>query len=158
MKNNQLSINRLSKTPFELEFDEKTEWMADILKSLHEDLEEKDRILKAGKEQISFKGEARKVMGSRYGDYVLLRGDVEATFFTYCVQSGELMEDRVISEIKACFLEEEAKERFDLEEETTLYLNDDEYEIYFLDNHWCNIPEVVNEHIFLNKNPYPKKN
>ena len=67
------------------------------------------------------------------------------------------MLDQVHAEVKAVYIDEEYGEKYQLEDETTLFLNDDEYELYYLDNNKCDLPKVINEFVFLNKNPYPKK-
>lgn len=157
MKRDKLFLSQISTQPSEIKYDRSTEWMQSILNQLHEELSPEEVKVIENKENINFEGTLERKVGTRYGDYALLRGNVSAEFYTYCVMSGELMKDQVHAEVRATFIDEQYGERYQLEEETTLFLDDEEYELYYLENNKLNIPEVVNEAVFLNRNPYPKK-
>ena len=157
MKRDKLFLNQVSTQPTEIKFDKSFEFMQNILNDLHEGLESSEIEMIGDQENISFEGTVERKLGTRYGDYALVRGSISAEFYTHCVVSGELMKDQIHTEVKATFIDESYGERFQLEEETTLFLNDEEYELYYLDNNKVDLPKVINEFVFLNKNPYPKK-
>jgi hypothetical protein len=137
--------------PVEIKLDKNIDWMANILKELCDDNYEDS----PEEPSISFEGTLERKNVGKYGDYLVLDGEVEAHFPTLCTQTGKVMMDSVESPFSAVFLNEEIKEKFGLEEETTLFFDDKECELYFYKNDIANIEEVINEFIFLNKNPYP---
>lgn len=137
--------------PVDIKLDKNTAWMADILKELCEDNYEDS----PEEPSISFEGTIERKTIGKYGDYLVLDGEIDVYFPTLCTQTGKVMMDSVESPFAAVFLDEEVKVKFGLEEETTLYFDDKECELYFYQNDIANIEEAINEFIFLNKNPYP---
>ena len=65
------------------------------------------------------------------------------------------MMDSIDAEVRACFIDEEMKKRFEMEDELSVFVDEGEYDLYFFQNDKIDLFEIFREYIFLNKNPYP---
>lgn len=139
-----------------LEADQKSAWMSEILTELHEDVKADLHECDLSKTFIKFKGDLQKKSTAKYLDHAILLGEIEARFYTYCITTGELMLDDVFAEVQAVFLEEELKKELELEDEITMYIDEYEYDLYYLKGLSVPLKPALHEYIFLNKNPYPR--
>ena len=65
------------------------------------------------------------------------------------------MFDQIECEVKAACLAESGQKHLGLEEGDSVFLEEQEYELFFFDKNQVDIEPVLNEFVFLNKNPYP---
>jgi hypothetical protein len=139
-----------------IEVDQSAPWMQEILDELHEDVKADLKDCDLTKTYIRFKADLQKKSSEKFLDHAFVLGEIEARYYTYCITSGELMLDDIFAEVQAVFLEPELQKSMELEDEITIYFDQFEYDLYYLSG--LNVPlrPLVNEYVFLNKNPYPK--
>jgi len=144
-------------TPQDLDFNESTPWMNDLLKELEEDLDSEDlNHPTLSNRSLSFSGEAVKKTNPSYDDYVLLTGVLKSEYRTYCITSGELMQDTLEAEVKAVFLAKALNEKLELADEVSFYIDEDEYDLFYFESRHIDLKACLHEYLFLNKNQYPK--
>ena len=152
---NRQTVSKLPKEgDIEIHLDEQTPWLGEILKDLNEGLTSKDYEGDQGT-SIVFKGNLIRKWNDRFQDYIILTGSLEATFYTLEIHTGEVILDNLNVPVKACWILEELKEKFGYEEETEIWFDEDEYDLYYYDRNNVELKPVLNEYVFLNKNPYP---
>ncbi|HAZ11992.1 MAG: hypothetical protein A2X86_06925 [Bdellovibrionales bacterium GWA2_49_15] len=142
-------------TPEIFSFDQSTEWMESILTELNAPLEEGDVLFTEEAPQIHFKGEITKKQNVKYGDIVVVKGDFSAKFITTDIQTGTPMMDRIDVEVRACYIDEVIKKKYELEDEVTIIVDDEEYDLFLYQSGKFDLYEVLREYAFINKNPYP---
>lgn len=158
---NKVSIDRLPpKKSVELSFSSQGDaFMQALLNELNEDVgleEGKEELL--SQSEVTFKGEILRTYNDKYGDFALLTGLIQAQFVTLCSQTGDSMIDEIEAEVKAVIIDQEYEERYEHQEDTTLYVNEDEYDLYYFNSDGqFELSPIFSEYCFLNKDPYPQK-
>ncbi|MBI2522222.1 MAG: hypothetical protein HYV97_17515 [Bdellovibrio sp.] len=142
-------------TPELFSFDQTTEWMESILTELNAPLEEGDVLFSEEAPQIHLKCEITKKQNVKYGDIVVVKGDFSAKFITTCIQSGSPMMDRIDVAIRACYIDDVIKKKYELEDEVNIIVDDEEFDLFVYHNGKFDLYEVIREYAFINKNPYP---
>ncbi|MEK6624894.1 MAG: hypothetical protein AABY86_08000 [Bdellovibrionota bacterium] len=142
-------------TPELFSFDQSLEWMESILTELNAPLEEGDVLFTEEAPQIHFKSETTKKQNVKYGDIVVIKGDFSAKFITTCIQSGSPMMDRIDVVVRACYIDEVIKKKYELEDEMNIIVDDEEFDLFLYHNGKFDLYEVIREYAFINKNPYP---
>lgn len=139
----------------EMVLDSEVSWFSAILDELQEDVEVGDVGASSDSPGIWFKGNLIRRSNGKFGEVLFLEGELSARFFTNCVKSGRLMMDEFDAPVKAVFVDVEMIERYSLADETEIELEGEEYELYSYKDDVANLGEVLHEHVFLNKNPWP---
>lgn len=155
MENRQI-VTKLPKVgSVEVSLDQETPWMGEILKDLNDGLRESD--LEEGMEKpfISFEGELTRKWNDRFRDYITLEGVLRANYLTLEINTGDVILDQIEVPVKACWILEELEKKFGYEEETEIWFDDEEYDLYYYDRNNVELKPVLNEYAFLNKDPYP---
>jgi hypothetical protein len=148
------SIVKLSEDSSDTLFaDQSHPWLLKVLEELNEEFDEEDRA--AIGPYIRFKGEITKVKNNRYGVSIILTGELSVRICALCGRTGQLIADPIECEVRSVFIEEENRSKYQLEDEITLLLNEDEYDLYYYSKNKCDVASVLREYAFLNKNPYP---
>lgn len=145
--------------PSSVRVDQDTDWVLKILEELSEevDLDNDSRYVKIKNPAfLNFRGTATRKNIPKFGDVLLLEGDLKARFLTNCVLSGRPMMDDLDTEVAAAFILDHLKEELGYEDEVSLYIDESEYDLYFYQGKKVDIKPVLHEYVFLNKNPYPK--
>jgi hypothetical protein len=152
---NRQTVSKLPKEgDLEVYLDGETPWLGEILEELNEDLTSSD-YEGEGEASIVFKGNLIRKWSDRFQDYIILTGNIKATFYALEINSGEVILDHIDVPVKACWILEELREKFGYEEETEIWFDEDEYDLYYYDRNNVELKPVLNEYVFLNKNPYP---
>jgi hypothetical protein len=152
---NRQTISKLPKEgSIEVYLDGETPWMAELLEELNEDLTDSD-YEGEGNASIEFKGELVRKWNDRFNDYIILTGEIRASFYALEINSGEAILDHIEVPVRACWIQEELREKFGYEEETEIWFDEDEYDLYFYTRNNVELKPVLSEYLFLNKNPYP---
>ena len=133
---------------------EALDWAKDIIKELEEGIMENDFSDIANPHFLA-SGYVKKGVGGKFGDYLMVHGDLELTYRTYCVKSGEPMLTKLDLDIRVCCIDDENKDKFELEDELIIYLEEEEYELFFFDGKKANLGEIIRELILLEKDDYP---
>lgn len=141
----------------ELSVDEKTPWLSELLAELEEDVDDDfDQEVRKRPSYLKLDALLEKRHTGTYGDFFLLTGEVEGLFNTYCVSTGASIKDPIHASIRAIFLESHLEKELELEEETELFHDDSEFDLYYYDKRRIDLKAAVNEYLFLNKDPYPR--
>jgi uncharacterized metal-binding protein YceD (DUF177 family) len=135
----------------ELDLDQTTPWLAQLLDELEEQAEAPSQ-----KRKISFRGTLEKKHKGAFKEYLLLTGIVSASYATLCVSTGSPMTDSLEVEVHAVFIDQALEKEMELEEETELFINDDQYDLYYFDKKSVDLKSAISEYIFLNINHYPR--
>jgi len=152
---NRQTVTKLPKEgSVEIYLDGETPWLGQILTDLNDDISDSDYD-GDGETSIVFKGELIRKWNERFNDYVFLTGEVKVSFYTLEINSGEVILDHIDVPVKACWIQEELKEKYGYEDETEIWFDEDEYDLYFYTRNNVELQPVLNEYVFLNKNPYP---
>lgn len=134
-----------------------TKFVSELLDELNDGIKAADYNLTDKTPFLSFEGSITRLQDDKYQDYLLLEGRLKANFFAVCVGSGVVMLDEIDADVYAAIIDTELEARFGHEEDTTVYINDDEYDLYYFNEKGeFEIKEILSEYLFLNKNPYPK--
>ena len=126
-------------------------WMDEILLELEENYTE-NRVLDS---RIDFSGQILKKQDGKFGDYLILEGDLQAAYSTYCIKTGDPMLDTIHVGISAGILDDEIEHKFHPDEDTVL-LGDRQLDLYYYSNNCFDMQKIFHEYLFLNKNPYPQ--
>lgn len=152
---NRQTVTKLPKEgSVEIELDGETPWLAQILKDLNDDISDAD-YEGEGETSIVFQGELIRKWSERFNDYIFLMGQIKVTFYTLEINSGDVILDHIEVPVKACWIQEELKEKFGYEDETEIWFDEDEYDLYYYTRNNVELQPVLSEYVFLNKNPYP---
>ena len=157
---NKISTERLAKDRVEsFSFSEKDNFLAKILAELNEGLKfsELEVPSQFDRDYFNFSGNVEKKYNSKYGEYIVVKAQVDTAFMCLCVNTGVVMTDFIKAEISAAIIDRKFEKIFNHEEDTNLYIDGQELELYYHDdNGEFLLEDMVREMIFLNKNPYPK--
>ena len=149
------SLGNLKKDVTEkVKVDQNIEWFSKILTELNEAAGEEEAQM-LDKTHLSFSGEIKKSKNVKFGEYVLLDGNINSLFVTQCIRSGNMMFDQIECEVKAACLARSGQKQLGLEEGDSVFLEEQEYELFFFDKNQVDLEPVLHEFVFLNKNPYP---
>lgn len=142
-------------TKFEFEFDKETEWVKDILLELNENATDKTPEKFLLETELVLLGEVEKKNKLDMGEYLLIRGQIEADYATECVRTLKPMKVELTIPFKVVFIDESlaTSELFAEIDET--WVENDTYEIYFYNKRTVNFQEMIHEQIFLNYDQYP---
>ncbi|MCO4793213.1 MAG: hypothetical protein KC493_05865 [Bacteriovoracaceae bacterium] len=154
MDNRQIVTKLPKEGGLEVSLNSDTPWLVEILSDLNGELRESD-FEGDEKSTISFQGELIRKWNERFNDYIILEGEVKATFFTLEINSGDVILEHMNIPVKACWIQEELKEKLGYEDETEIWFDEDEYDLYYYTRNNVELKPVLHEYVFLNKDPYP---
>ena len=132
--------------------DDSTDWVQSLLDELNENLD-KDELASIEEDLfLKFEGTILKKDSPKFNQYALVDGNLSACFGTLCVQTGEPMADTLDFEVSAVVLADFCEEKFEFQDETSLYIDGKEWELYYHENNIFSLKEILHEFIHLNKN------
>ena len=137
------------------DLDEATDWVGELLAELNEELSSEELAELGDETFLTFEGEALRRTSGKLEDHVKFDGKLSCVFGTRCVRTGTPMLDNLDIEVKIVVVDEEIITRYGYEEETTLFVDEHEYELYTSKENRFDLKEAVHEFIWLNKDPYP---
>ncbi len=153
----QINLIKLANNnTLEFEFDQdNTDWMREMLVELNENATEKkpDEYLKETT-LVAF-GEMTKKNKNDLGEYLLVKGHIEATYATECIRTLKPMRKDLDVAFKICFIDQALSETELFKDIDETYIENEVYEIYFYDDRTVNFQEMIHEQIFLNLDLYP---
>lgn len=137
------------------DLDENTDWMGELLHELNEDLTSDELAELEGETFLCFEGDALRRTSGKLEDHVKFHGKLSTVYATRCVQTGKPMLDNLDVEVKMVFVDQELITRYGYEEQTSLFVDEDEYELYPINDNRFDLFEAIHEFIWLHKDPYP---
>ncbi len=142
-------------TPFVFELDQETDWVREFLLEMNENATEKSSEDYLKETSLFISGEIEKKNKSDLGEYLLVKGTIQADYVTECVRTLKPMTVELDVVFKVIFVDESlaTSELFAEIDET--YVDNDVYEIYFYHKRTVDFQEMLHEQIFLHYNQYP---
>lgn len=141
--------------PIEFELDADTDWVRDILVEMNENATEKTPEAYLDETSLYISGEIEKKNKTDLGEFLIVKGNIEADYVTECVRTLQPMTIQLDVPFKVAFIDEAmaTNELFADIDET--YIENDVYEIYFYNKRTVEFQDMIHEQIFLNYDQYP---
>jgi uncharacterized metal-binding protein YceD (DUF177 family) len=141
--------------PFLFELDSETDWVKEFLLEMNENASEKTPEEYLNDTSIFISGEMEKKNKPDLGEFLLVKGTIEADYVTECVRTLKPMTVQLDVPFKIIFVDESlaTSELFAEIDET--FVENNVYEIYFYNKRTVEFQEMLHEQIFLNYNQYP---
>lgn len=148
-------IKLAANNPIEFELDADTDWVRDILVEMNENATEKTPEAYLEETSLYISGEIEKKNKPDLGEFLIVKGTVQADYVTECVRTLQPMTVQLDVPFKVAFMDEAmaTSELFAEIDET--YIENDVYEIYFYNKRTVEFQEMIHEQIFLNYDQYP---
>ncbi len=80
---------------------------------------------------------------------------MSVTYSDICSRSGNIIDQNLNISLKSIFLDKSMKNQHELEDEISLFYDEEEWDLYFYEKNQVDLYPIIHEYIFLNKNPYP---
>lgn len=139
----------------EFELDQETDWVKEFLVEMNENATEKSPEAYLDETSIFISGTIEKKTKNDMGEFLLVKGTIQADYATECVRTLKPMTMELDVPFKVVFVDEElaSTELFADIDET--YVENDVYEIYFYNKRTVDFQEMLHEQIFLHYDQYP---
>lgn len=135
------------------ELDTKTQWVADILTELHEQLDEEDEY-PAGSLKINL--EITRKKNTFLGDHVIVKAHIDAHYHLPCGITLKPLPQHMDYSVNAAFLHDSQEKQPEYVESTTVFADGEEMELYFYSKGKLDIKEFLHEQIFLEVPAFPR--
>lgn len=135
------------------EINEKTAWVADILKEMHDQLDPED-IYPTGSLNVTL--EITRKKNSHLGDHLIVRANIDARYHLPCGLSLVPVAQHMEHSVNAAFLHDSMEKFPEYVEATTVFADNEEMELYFIRKGKVDIKEFINEQIFLEVPAFPR--
>lgn len=139
----------------EFELDKETEWVKNILVEMNENASEKKPEDYLAETNLVVFGDMEKKNKNDLGEYLVVRGTIEADYVTECVRTLQPMTIQLDIPFKIAFFDESMAKTEAFEGIDETFVENDVYEIYFYDKRTVDFEAMIHEQIFLNYNQYP---
>lgn len=152
----QISLLKLAANQtMDFEFDQDTDWMKEMLVELNENATDKSPEEWLKETTLVAFGEITKKDKPDMGEYLLVKGTIEATYATECVRTLKPMKKDLDVPFKVCFIDQAMAETELLKDLDETWVDNEVYEIYFYDKRTIEFKEMIHEQIFLHVDQYP---
>ncbi len=132
---------------------EKTPWLQEILKELHEQLDEED-VYPAGSLHLDMKITRKK--NTLLGDHLVVRAKINAKYHLPCGLTLVPLPQHMDHQVNAAFLHDSQEKQPEYAEATTVFADGEEMELYFYRKGLADINEFIHEQIFLEVPAFPR--
>jgi uncharacterized metal-binding protein YceD (DUF177 family) len=141
--------------PILFELDTETNWVKEFLLEMNENATEKSPEAYLDETSLFISGEIEKKTKNDMGEFLIVKGTIEADYATECVRTLKPMTVQLDIPFKVVFIDEAlaTSELFAEIDET--YIENDVYEIYFYSKRTVDFQEMLHEQIFLHYDQYP---
>lgn len=140
---------------FQFSFDQKTDWVKDLLIELNENATDKSSEEYLKETSLEISGEIVKKQRPDYGEYLLLEGQIKTHYATECVRTLKPMKVDLEIPVKICFIDNELAESELFNDTDEAYVENQMWDLYFYTKRLVDFKEVIHEQIFLNYEQYP---
>lgn len=146
--------NYLAAEPQDLNLDASQDFMQELLSEIDNEVEDKER---GDESQISFSGDIVKIEG-KFEEFFQIMGKLKITYYTYDISTNEVMTELFDHEVNCLVLTQEVGTKLHLIDEIDIQHKGKTFDLYFMDDEDIfDFKMILHENIYLNKNPYPKK-
>lgn len=144
--------------PLNFEVDHQNEWLAELLgelalKTLTPD--EEDNSAPHPDSHIKLQLEITRHHNSTYREYVVITGELDVHYHSYCVRCLEPLELEFVHPFATCYIPQEFENTPEYEEATHIYTEEQELELYFHQKGLIDLKELIHEHLFLMVDEFP---
>lgn len=139
----------------EFELNKTTDWVGEILNELNENATDKTPEAYFENTMLDIFGEMTKKDKPDMGEFLLLKGHIEATYETECVRTLKPMRMDLDIPFKVCFIDETLAETELFKDMDETWVENEVYELYFYTKRTVDFKEMIHEQIFLHYNQYP---
>lgn len=139
----------------EFELDKETEWIKEILIEMNENASEKKPEEYLAETNLAVFGDIEKKNKNDLGEYLVIRGTIEADYVTECVRTLKPMTVQLDIPFKIAFFDEAMAKTEAFEGIDETFVENDVFEIYFYNNRTVDFQAMIHEQIFMNYNQYP---
>ena len=147
-------VNKVRKDEVkEYHIDQNTEWLRAVLIELLEDNGLGDKEVEGSAIDLTVRLD--KEHFEEYGEVLFCEGKIRLKYQDISVQTGDVICQELEIPIYCAFLEKHNEKKHQLEEEITIFFDDQEWDLYYHNKNQVDFLPVVHEYVFLNKNPYP---
>lgn len=153
-----ISPNKVGSSDFQdFELDQNVDWVKELLIELNENAVEKSEEAYLDQTNLDIKLRLKSTDVQTIGHVLLAEAEVNTHYVTACTLSMEEVFETCHFTVKACFLPESFEKTEEYAEATETFIAGELRELHFLKNGLADLKEFIHEHLFLNINPYPKK-
>lgn len=153
----EIPIDRIHyATPLEFSFTEEVDWVQEVLGQVHQHYEEDDKATQAedqGKLAINLR--LKKIQSDEFGVVILLEGELQLTYKTYCARCLENTHKELELSLKVAFVDQEHEGSEWLGEQLLYVFEQEEYEVYFYRKSIVHLADFIYEQIILGQDPFP---
>lgn len=152
------NINILNMKPNEEEsynLNKSQDWIRDLLIELNEKMSERTQDQYLADSELDLQIRLKRVHNQPFGNVLLIKGELNLTFFTECVKTLKEMQDHLNLEFKACFVPNHFAEDDEYADLDEVFIENDVYDVHFAVNNQANLKEMIHELIYLNIDQYP---
>lgn len=135
------------------ELDESCAWVSKLLDELEEGTDRSEEDYNQG--IITCNLTLKRKSGKPFGDHLLIKGDLKASYTTPCVRCLMLTPLTVKMDFQACFIPVQLEKEPEFEELDEVFTENEEYGLYFHTKGNADISEMVHENLFMNISHFP---
>lgn len=139
----------------DISLDKETPWVQNFLNDLNNDVLDEDRENISNEGDISIEISASRNRTSDHMEYVLLTGKLEAQYNFSCVRCLKLDKKSLSREFNAGFIEEARANDPEYEDQTNIYLEGEERELFFFQKKDLHLRDFLHEQMFYVHDSYP---
>ncbi len=152
------AVERLQRLPyenfqtFELSADN-TPWLAEILDEFCDyDKDHSDMV----KKQLRFtaKLDIKRDINPRFKEYLLVKADTSLAYYTSCTRCLLPSYEKLKVSFAVCFLNDQFSKLEEYEEEDSLIIENEEYELYYYTKQNIPFKEFIREQVLMYLTPY----
>lgn len=139
----------------DFEFEHDVDWIQEMLVELNENATDKSPEEWLKETTLVAFGEMTKKDKPDMGEYLLVKGTIEATYATECVRTLKPMKKDLDINFKVAFIDQAMAESELFKDLDETWIDNEVYEIYFYDKRTIEFKDMIHEQIFLNVDQYP---
>ena len=131
-----------------------SDWTKEISDELNDfDPDDQEYITK--KTEIQFNLQIKKDEHPTYKEYVILKGDLEGSYYTPCIKCLMPALKSFKTTINECFLDSSLESSPELEDADSIFIEGQEFDICYIEDKIIPIKQTIWEQIVISLDPYP---
>ncbi len=152
----QITLLKLAPNgPIAFDFEQDTDWVKEMLFELNENATDKSPEEWLKETSLVVFGEMTKKNKVDLGEFLIVKGTIEATYATECVRTLKPMKVDLDVSFKIAFIDKVLAETELFKDIDETYVDGEVYEIYFYDDRTIDFKDMIHEQIFLHVDQYP---
>lgn len=139
-----------------LTFDPSLPWVKGLLEELNSGLDEESKNEMNGEGHLLIDLTLQKKWdGASKNENLMIHGSVEASYFTHCVRCLDPMAVSLQLDLGACFLPQTLMNEPEYQDQITVYMYEEELDLYFYPKKEVDLVPFLREQIYLNLDSIP---